>query len=170
MCLNLVHFTLWNYFFPLSSIVVVSLSFFITNTPLKLEGEEVTPNLWTFDLWEGPDNDLVKTSASWEWEGSYEREMRPARNCCRTKWQLSSTCFVRSWKTGFFAIWIAAWLSECKVTGRDGVMERSANNHTNQVISATTRRIDLYSASADDRDTKDCFFDFHETGEPPKLI
>lgn len=38
------------------------------------------------------------------------------------------------------------------------------------MISATTRRMDRYSASADDKETKDCFFVFHETGDPPRVM
>ena len=30
--------------------------------------------------------------------------------------------------------------------------------------------MDLYSASAEDRETEACFFDFQDIGEPPRLI
>lgn len=96
--------------------------------------------------------------------------MRPARNCWRTKWQSKSTCFVRSWNTGFFAIWIAALLSEWSETGSDGLTVRSERRRTSQVISATTRHIERYSTSADERDMGGCFLDFQEIRDPLKLI
>lgn len=36
--------------------------------------------------------------------------------------------------------------------------------------SVTNLRIERYSASADERDTKACFLDFQEMGEPPRLM
>lgn len=66
-------------------------------SPLKLEGGEATPNLPKIRRWVGPERGFVKTSGIWEIERTKEREMRPARYCCRTKWQSRSTCLVRSW-------------------------------------------------------------------------
>lgn len=52
--------------------------------------------------------------------------------------------------------------------GNVGGVDRLLKRHTNQVISAVTRRIDLYSASAEDKETNACFLDFHEMGAPPR--
>ncbi|PHU00261.1 Auxin-responsive protein SAUR64 [Capsicum chinense] len=51
-----------------------------------------------------------------------------------------------------------------------GGIARSVSNLVNQVNSETNHRIERYSASADERETKDCFFDFREIGEPHKLM
>lgn len=121
---------------------------------------ERTPNLEMRLWWWWPVRGLVKMSGSWEIEGTKCKEISPTKNCWRTKWQSSSTCLVRSWKTEFFAMWMADLLSECRGMGKDGEMVRSESRRTSQVSSATTRRIDRYSASAEDREMKGCFFGF----------
>lgn len=55
-------------------------------------------------------------------------------------------------------------------TGREGVRDRSLSKRNNQVISATTHRMDRYSASAEDKETKACFLYFEEIGEEPKVM
>lgn len=141
-------------------------TFDFLHPPLKLEGIEITPNLGRTEWWEGPERDLVNISTSCEAEGIYESEMRPERYCWRTKWQSNSTCFVRSWKSRFRAIWITDLLSERTGTGNNGVMDRSSKRRVSQVSSATTRLMDLYFTSVDDREIEAFFFDFQETGEP----
>lgn len=54
--------------------------------------------------------------------------------------------------------------------GNFGVIDRSEISRVSQVSSATKRHIDEYSASADERKTEVCFFDFQEMEDPPKLI
>lgn len=49
-------------------------------------------------------------------------------------------------------------------------MERSVSRRVSQVSSATTCLMDLYSASAEDKEIDGCFFDFQEMGLPPRLI
>ena len=44
----------------------------------------------------------------------------------------------------------------------------SLNNHLTQRTSLTIEAMDRYSASADERETTDCFFVFQEMGAPPK--
>ncbi|KAJ0949210.1 putative oxidoreductase [Helianthus annuus] len=73
-----------------------------------------------------------------------------------------------------------AKLSGCYVVGSAGTKEkktvvgavwgvsRSLRTHRSQRISLTVVAMDLYSASAEDRDTTDCFFDFQETGPPSR--
>lgn len=94
-------------------------------------------------------------SNKWQWT-------KPAKNCYRTKWQYKSTYLVLSWKTRF-------WRYELRLDypSEEELEERSANNRTSHVNSATTRLIERYSASAKLRETHVCFFDFHEIGEPP---
>ncbi|KAJ0924720.1 hypothetical protein HanRHA438_Chr04g0151641 [Helianthus annuus] len=45
---------------------------------------------------------------------------------------------------------------------------RSLSNHRTHKISLTVDAMALYSASAEERETRDCFFDFQEIGAPPK--
>ena len=45
---------------------------------------------------------------------------------------------------------------------------KSFNRASNQVISQTVKAMALYSASAKDLETIDCFLDFHEINESPK--
>ncbi|KAL4582894.1 hypothetical protein LXL04_007455 [Taraxacum kok-saghyz] len=51
-----------------------------------------------------------------------------------------------------------------------GRLKKNCSNLLNQAISAHTRRIERYSASAEDNETVTCFFDFHEIGAPPNNI
>ncbi|KAF5804110.1 hypothetical protein HanXRQr2_Chr05g0193371 [Helianthus annuus] len=44
----------------------------------------------------------------------------------------------------------------------------SFRSHRSQRISLTVDAMARYSASAEERDTTVCFFDFHDTGDPPK--
>ncbi|KAJ0779867.1 hypothetical protein HanPI659440_Chr06g0231241 [Helianthus annuus] len=64
----------------------------------------------------------------------------------------------------------AAELSHFRVTG----IETSTFSSLRMLISHNTSHvalhIDLYSASADDRDTTLCFLLFQETKEPPRKI
>lgn len=50
--------------------------------------------------------------------------------------------------------------------GREGLTDRSERRQTSQVSSATTRLIDLYSASAEEREIDGFFLDFQEMGDP----
>lgn len=125
----------------------------IVNTPLKLEGVDTLSlhkNWW----WRGPDKFLVNISASWlELETNW-REINPELKLSRTKWQSTSMCLVRSWKTVFLAVCKAAWLSQNRGTGAEICKWKSPSSRTNQEISATTILKALYSASADERDNR----------------
>lgn len=148
---------------------------FLPTSPLKMEGRDEscndeTPNLDNIPRWEDPKSSLVNRSASWFFERVNWRDMRLEMYSWRKKWQSSSTCLFLSWKTGLWAIWIAAWLSEWTGTDNEGEMARSSSKRTNQVISTVTFLINRYSASAEEREIEACFFDFHEIGEPPRVM
>ena len=85
----------------------------------------------------------------------------------RTKKQSISTCFVLSWKTGLLAICFAASLSQNNGVGPTIVTSSSFNSQRTYIISLTAVAIARYSASAEERDTTDCFFDFQDIGAPP---
>lgn len=71
---------------------------------------------------------------------------------------------------GLRAMWMAALLSEWRGIGKEIKAERSSSKCTNNVRSAVTLLIDLYSASAEDKEIDTCFFDFHEIGAPPRVM
>lgn len=72
---------------------------------------------WTFFLWRCQFGSqkvttnffhlLGKRSANWSWDYTCGREIAPETTYWQIKWQLTSMCFVRSWKTGFVAMYIA---------------------------------------------------------------
>lgn len=55
---------------------------------------------------------------------------------------------------------MAAWLSHLIRIGRVSSTSNSCNKWDNQTISIAIRGRDLYSASAEDKDTVCCFLDF----------
>lgn len=61
-------------------------------------------------------------------------------------------------------------LSEKIGTGIGGGTDRSVRRRVSQVSSATKRRMELYSASAEEREIEACFLDFQEIGEPSKMM
>ena len=67
-------------------------------------------------------------------------------------------------------MYIAAMLSHFKGIGVISVMSNSANNQLNHVNSEHTRRMERYSASADESETVACFLDFQEIGLPPIVM
>jgi hypothetical protein len=66
------------------------------------------------------------------------------------------------------AILIAPVLSDKKVVGVVTGTPKSFNNHRNQVTYAVKRAIACNSASALERETTVCFFDFQAMREPPR--
>ncbi|MFS8011924.1 hypothetical protein Hanom_Chr14g01314711 [Helianthus anomalus] len=64
---------------------------------------------------------------------------------------------------------LTARLSQKIAVGFTWVVSRSLRSHLIQRTSLTVVAMALYSASADDRDTTDCFLDFQETGAPPRI-
>ena len=71
-------------------------------------------------------------------------------------------CLVRSWKTGFLAIYIAAKLSHLTEMGVMEVMVNSARSRLSQASSTVIRLRFRYSTSTEDMDTVTCFLDFQE--------
>lgn len=67
-------------------------------------------------------------------------------------------------------MWMAGLLSEWRGVGKVIGAERSLSKHTNHVSSAVTLLIDLYSASAEDKEIDTCFFDFQEIGGCPRVM
>jgi len=139
-------------------------------SPPRLEGKEESPNLPSIENNDGPDRGLVKRLASWDFEGTKTKDIKPKRSCWWTKWQSSLTYFVRSWNTRFWMIWIMAWLSKYIGTGNDGSKDKSVRRRMSQVSSTTRSIMERYSTWAEERDMEVCFFDFQLIGEPPKLI
>ena len=92
----------------------------------------------------------------------------PAKRWCRTKWKSISICLVRSWNTGFEAMWIAARLSEKSTALDDSSTPKSPRSCCSQINSLAAVAIARYSASADDFDTVVCFLDFQEIRDSPK--
>lgn len=76
---------------------------------------------------------------------------------------------MRSWKTGFLAMFIEAWLSHLRGIGITLGTCSSCNKRVNHANSVVTRFMDLYSASAELKATVGCFFDFQEIGDPPSV-
>lgn len=103
---------------------------------------------------------LMNMSASWCWDLIGMSLRNPEKTLSRTKWQSISICFVSSWKVGFEAMWIAAWLSENKRIGESTMMWKSFSKCYNQKSSLVVAAKALYSASADDLETVACFLAF----------
>lgn len=64
----------------------------------------------------------------------------------------------------------ADMLSQNRTAGLVKWTWRSLNSVTSQVISQVTCVMALYSASAEDRETVVCFFDFQEMRESPRKM
>jgi len=111
---------------------------------------------------------FVKMSTSYIGVWTYLAWISPFWIASRTKWQSTSICFVRSWKTGLAAICKAAWLSQCRSTSPECITPRVDNKPFNHFNSQVMVVMDLYSASAEDRDSICCFLVFQEIGEEPK--
>ena len=67
-------------------------------------------------------------------------------------------------------MYIAAWLSHLRGTGRIEGACSSDSSRVSQESSAVTVLIDLYSASAEDKAIVGCFLDFQERGLPPSIM
>jgi len=124
--------------------------------PRKLDSVE-TPNLDKMKRCWVTVRGLVQIFASWCWVGMKLRLSKPSMSFWRTKRQSNSICLVRSWKTGFLAIYIAAKLSHLTRIGVIDEMVNSARSLLSHVSSAVTPRRLQYSASAEDNDTVTCF-------------
>lgn len=61
--------------------------------------------------------DLLRMSIVWSSIGTYCNITYPSSTSWRMKWQWSSTCLVRSWKTRFLASFSTLWLSQNKGEG-----------------------------------------------------
>jgi len=113
---------------------------------------------------------LVKIYTSWLEVSMCLVVIRPDCNFSQTTWQSISICFVRSWKTGFWAMWRAAWLSQYKIMGLERWMSRSwrsvLSHVSSQVVDARAR----YSASAEEWETVYCFLVRQEIGLVPSWM
>ncbi|KAK4364622.1 hypothetical protein RND71_015980 [Anisodus tanguticus] len=54
--------------------------------------------------------------------------------------------------------------------GSEGETSRSKRSRTSQEISPTSRRIEWYPDSAEERETTGCFLDFPDIDELPRLM
>lgn len=70
-------------------------------------------------------------------------------------------------KYEFEAMGIASWLSQNKRAGAKNLMLKSCKICWSQTISLVVTAKTLYSVSAEDRDTVDCFFAFQENKNYP---
>lgn len=110
---------------------------------------------------------LVKMSANWCWLQTSKSLMKPSLILSHVKWQ-SIIYFVRSWKIGFVAIWIAAWLSQKINAGEEDVIWKSRRSWCIQTSSLVVDAKALYSASADDLEIMVCFLALQEISESPR--
>ena len=124
------------------------------------EGPNLHIRFWNWDV----ETSLVSRSASWFWDFTCTSFSRPAATLSRIKWQSISTCLKCSWNVGLVDRWIAAWLSQktmVELTSTSKCFNRPTSQETSLAIAVKVR----YSASADDRETVSCFFDFQEIKE-----
>lgn len=137
--------------------------------PLQVEAEKLLkPNLDSKKENCGEARGLVKMSTSWKREQTYWGSTKPALYWSWTIWQSMSKCFVRSWKTGFAVMCNAAWLSHHKGMGEGSETQKSRSTYDVHKSSHTVEARLLYSASAEKRDTVDCFLVFQEMRAGPR--
>lgn len=142
------------------------LQYFAASWSMKIPNANLLRRSWK-DRWP---SSLVKISISWDWDGTYMREIRFAWNSSRTKWQSTSMCFVRLWKTGLVVICMVPWVSQCRWTRRGWEIPRSRSNCQSHLSSQHVTAIDRYSASAEERKIVDYFLVLQEIGELFKHI
>ena len=116
---------------------------------------------------------LVRISASWRFVQTWISWMHGGCEVVpltksRTRWQSTSMCLVRSWKTWFLAMCIAAWLSQCNVIKPSWWTPSSLSKRFVHTSSQEVFAIARYSDSALDRATTVCFLLFQEIRFPPK--
>ena len=116
----------------------------------------------------GP-KDLVKMSAVWSSVEQYCSSMLPSSTNCLMKWQWSSTCLVRSWKTRFLASFNTPWLSQSRGVGSLYCICISNSILLSQTASHAPFTTPQYSASVDERATACCFLLVHVTAPMPRL-
>lgn len=78
--------------------------------------------------------------------------------------------FVHSWSIELATMDSAALLSQLSIVGGNLLIPITFNNEVSQVISHAVRAMALYSHSAVDRATRDCFLVFQEIEELPRRI
>src|ERR1700712_4451787 len=104
------------------------------------------------------DSCFVSRSACCSDDDTHARLIEPVRTCSRMKCQRMSMCFARECCPSFEERQIAARLSLQTLTA--GVLPNTSNNHVlYQIASCIATPIAMYSASAVDSATTDCFFD-----------
>ena len=111
---------------------------------------------------------FVNTSAIWLLVGIKVGRMTPDLIFSLTKWQSISMCFVLSCCTGLAARAIEDWLSQKIGTGVIVGIWRSFRRLSSQVTSHVQSAKALYSASVDDLETTNCFFDCQEMRQGPR--
>ena len=79
-------------------------------------------------------------------------------------------CFVSLCFTGSLAICMAPVLSQRRGVGASQETPKSANNHRIYMILEVVVAIARSSASVLDRETADCFLDFHARGEDTRKM
>jgi len=87
-------------------------------------------------------------SASMSDVGRYVVLMAFLSQASRTKWKRTRMCVVRSWNFGFFASWIAPWLSTTICWGAVALpYNMRAYKERTQMASFTASDAPMYSAS-----------------------
>ena len=128
------------------------------NSPSQTQGGKIETNLsLETKSWRCPGGCvLVKISAVWSAKETDNSPIVPRVRWWRIKWQSISMCFMRSWNTSLWAIWIALWLSQLMIVEVEWVTPMFSSNQRSQrsswVVSARAR----YSASVLDRTTTVC--------------
>jgi hypothetical protein len=102
---------------------------------------------------------LVKMSAICKLDGTCWIFKTPLHTNSRTKWILMLICRDRFRATGLRAIKIALALSQYRVGLSDGWRRKSWRMFNNHLTLAAVRAKALYSDSAEERETVDCFLD-----------
>ena len=138
------------------------------------------PSRWTWMLmmfilrrlwWKGREpRGFVKISASCNRDGIWKSLITCCCNFSRIRWQSIWICFVLSCWTGFVAMDIADWLSVYSKADCECLISKSCKAYKSHWISQVVVARARYSASAEDRLTVTCFFDFHEINELPRKI
>ena len=113
-----------------------------------------------FNCW--PLRAFVRRSASYEWVGVKNNLMTLSWTLSLTKSQSICICLVLSWNIGFSPIYMAAWVPQKSIASLGWNTSKSFNKAKIQVISQVVTAMALYSASAEDLETMNCFLDFHE--------
>ena len=89
--------------------------------------------------WNGPGcKNFVRISACWSTVDTWSNRIVPFLTWSLIVWQSISICFVRSWNTGFEAMWIADLLSQKSLVVDETAIFKSWRSCSNHMISHVT--------------------------------